>query len=89
MKGASDNYIVLYIIKNEKKCIPCVRAKKYLDNLGVRYVTKYAEDELDFLLWLTGGKSVVPVILNPLNGKVMIGCPLEYGEFKERVRSIL
>ncbi len=56
---------------------------------GLEYVIKYAEDELDYFLWLTNGKTVVPILVNLENGKVMIGCPVDYNEFLREIKRLV
>lgn len=61
----------------------------FVEKAGLEYVIRYAEDELDYFLWLTNGKTVVPILVNHENGKVMIGCPVDYSEFLRELKRIV
>ncbi len=83
----SDNKLVVYV---HDKCIPCRRLLRFLEKLGVKNVIILdAKDNAESIKLLTGGRTLVPVIFNPSNGKVLIGCPTSLDEFKEKLKSIL
>lgn len=88
MGDSTSKNLVIYITK-KNKCIPCNRALKYLKRMKLVFQVKYAEDEIDYFLWLTGGRTVVPLILNTQNGKLMIGCPTDFADFKREVSKLL
>ena len=83
--------LVVYII-SDKKCIPCRRLLLFLKELGYNsndIQIKDARKHKKELLWITGGRSVVPVILGSKTGKIMIGCPVDFKEFTSEFKHVI
>jgi len=74
--------LVLYVAEG---CIPCARILKFLERSGASrtYAIEVvdARERKEELLWITGGRPTVPVLLDPETGRVMVGCPVEFEEF--------
>ncbi len=73
-------------------CIPCERVIRFLAGLGMVFEPRYVDEKSDYkeeLEYWTSGKSIVPVIVNPLNARIMIGCPITMDEFIQRLTNLL
>jgi hypothetical protein len=65
--------------------------KFILNSLGIHFVIRYVDDDKEYdeeLRTLTGN-TLVPVLLNKKNGRIMIGCPVDMDKFFEEFLSIL
>lgn len=83
--------LIVYIV-DLSECIPCRRILEFFKILG------YAEEDIEVrdarehkkeVLWLTGGRPVVPVVVELASGRLMVGCPIEYEEFVKKLKHVI
>jgi glutaredoxin len=88
IKDMGPQDLVLYIIHD---CIPCERITRYLTSLGASFIIRYVEEskECDEELRTLTGSTLVPVLLNRRNGRIMLGCPVDMDEFFKEFLSVL
>ncbi|MEM4035407.1 MAG: glutaredoxin domain-containing protein [Fervidicoccaceae archaeon] len=75
--------LVLYTLLGDERCLPCARILRFLETLGLlsKVEVRDAREHKEELKWLTGGRTIVPVLLEPSSGKIMTGCPVDLSEF--------
>ncbi len=65
--------------------------EKRLKKLGLDFELIYVDEDLlarEEMESITGG-TIVPVLLNQSNGKIMIGCPYDEQEFIDEIKRLL
>jgi len=83
--------LVVYIV-DPSECIPCRRLLEFFERIGYakeKIEIRDARDHKKEVLWLTGGRAVVPVIVEPVSGRLMIGCPVDYEEFVRELERVI
>ena len=84
-----DNKIIVYV---HKKCIPCKKLLEYFRKTRIqnyKVIEVDREEIVEELKSITGGEAVVPLTLNPRNGKMFIGCPKNVSEFIKKINELL
>ena len=79
-----ESKLILYTMH---KCIPCKRIFEYLSDLGLNFIIKYIDDDenlREYVKILTG-ETLVPVLLNHDNGRIMIGCSISIDDFIQEI----
>lgn len=69
---------------------PSKRVLSFLEKAcASSYEVRNYNECIDDILMLEGGSSLLPLIWNKNNNKIIVGCPLRYEDFLEKLRDIL
>lgn len=80
------------LVYGSEKCIPCRRALSFLKELGIEfeYIDIDRNNEAKALVEIIeGGDLLLPLIMDPENEQIAIGCPVELERFKNEIQRVL
>ncbi|MEM0021274.1 MAG: glutaredoxin family protein [Fervidicoccaceae archaeon] len=91
MKSGKKSKLKL-IVYGTEGCIPCERAVKYLSEMGIEWeyidIEKNEEARMTVEM-IEGGELLLPLILNPENEQIALGCPVEKEKFEREIGRIV
>lgn len=69
---------------------PSKRILNYLQKAGCNdFVVKNYKEHIEDILMLEAGSSLVPLVWNKKNNKIIVGCPLEYEDFLAKLKDLI
>lgn len=69
---------------------PSRRILGFLTEAGCEgHEVRYYKGHEDDIIMLEGGSSLLPLVWNKINNKIIVGCPLKFEEFLEKLEEVL